>query len=256
MAQSSIAGTPVMPDYRLLPAGDTALVVEFGDRIDRRISARVLALARRFDEAGIAGVIETVPTFRSLMVHYDPLVLPAAALGARIAELMQGLQATEHAGRLWRLPACYDPRLAPDLDEVAARTGLSPAQVIERHSSITYYVYMLGFLPGQAYMGDLAPELALPRRQAPRLKIPAGSLAIATTMTCIFPRQTPCGWHLIARSPVALWEIAPRPRALLAPGDRVVFEPVSMREYQDLLAKAAAGTSSIAPSGATTEAAA
>src|SRR5262249_24021102 len=169
---------PVMPDYKVLPAGDTAVIVEFGETVDRRLSAAVLALAQRLDELRLDGIVETVPTFRSLMVQFDPLVLPAAALEARIGELMQGLRMTEKAGRLWRLPACYDVQLAPDLHDVAARTGLTPGQVVERHSALTYHVYMLGFLPGQAYMGDLPDELALARRVTPRQTIPAGSLAI------------------------------------------------------------------------------
>jgi KipI family sensor histidine kinase inhibitor len=128
--------------------------------------------------------------------------------------------------------------------------------VIERHSAVTYHVYMLGFLPGQAYMGDVPAELALARRESPRLKIPAGSLAIASAMTCIFPMETPCGWHLIGRSPVALWEGGPRPRALLAPGDKVSFAPLSLREYERLLAKAADGTLKIFPLDEAIEAAA
>jgi inhibitor of KinA len=237
----------VMPDYKVLAAGDTAIIVEFGETIDRRLSAAVLALAQRLDEARLDGVVEIVPTFRSLMVHFEPLVQPASALEARIGELMQGLRTIENAGRLWRLPACYDAQLAPDLDDVAARAGLRPRQLVERHSGQTYHVYMLGFLPGQAYMGDLPAELALPRRITPRQTIPAGSLAIAATMTCIFPQETPCGWHLIGRSPVALWEKHPHPGALLAPGDKVTFDPVSLREYERLAARAAEGALTIAP---------
>lgn len=237
-----------MPEFKVLPAGDTALVVEFGECVDRRLSARVLALARRLDEVRLEGVIETVPTFRSLMVHYDPLVLPAASLTAQIAALMEGLQVTESVSRLWCLPACYDAGFAPDLGEVAARAGLSRAQVIERHSAVTYHVYMLGFLPGQAYMGDLPPEFESRRRDTPRAKIPAGSLAIVANMTCIFPLETPCGWHVIGRSPVPLWQERPAPSALLAPGDQVSFAPVSLREYEVLLAKVAGGAFEIAPS--------
>jgi inhibitor of KinA len=240
-------------EYRLLPAGDTALSVEFGDRIDRQLSGRVLALARSLDAAKIAGVIECVPTFRSLMVYYDPLQVAFAALAARIDALVQGRDAagmvsSHSSGRAWRLPACYDASIAPDLADVAERANLKAADVVERHSAVTYHVYMLGFLPGQPYMGDVARELALPRRPSPRTKIPAGSLGIAMTMTCIFPAETPCGWHLIGRCPVALWDRKRSAAApLLQPGDRVMFTPVSLREYEGLLAKAANGELAFAP---------
>jgi inhibitor of KinA len=246
-----------MPAFKVLPAGDTALVVEFGESINRELSRHVLALAARLDALALEGVVETVPTFRSLMVHFDPLLLPAAALSARIGEVVQGLPPTAApAGRFWRLPACYHADLAPDLGDVAARAGLEPAQVVERHSAVTYHVYMLGFLPGQAYMGDLPCELVLGRRERPRPRIPAGSLAIASTMTCLFPLETPCGWHLIGRSPVPLWRRLPSPAALLAPADQVMFTPVSLREFEALQAKAAAGTLAIAPSELGVEAAA
>jgi inhibitor of KinA len=244
-------------DYRLLPAGDTALSVEFGDSVDRSLSALVLALARRLAEAKIPGVVECVPTFRSLMIYYDPLLLPYAALAARIGKLTQNLRAGETAGRSWRLPVCYDESVAPDLADVAARTTLTPAQVIELHSAARYHVYMLGFLPGQPYLGDVASELALSRRQSPRMKIPAGSVAIAMRMTCIFPAETPCGWHLIGRCPVPLWDFTRDAAApLLAPGDTVGFTPVSLREYEDLLARAAAGSLAVTPSNDIRDAAA
>src|SRR5260370_11906914 len=221
-----------MPEYKVLTAGDTALAMEFGDRVDRRLSAFVLALARRLDDIRLDGIIETVPTFRSLMVHYDPLVVPAAVLAAGIVELLDDLRIIELSSRRWRLPVCYDPQLAPDVGDVAARSGLTRDQVIERHASVTYHVYMLGFLPGFAYMGDLPAELVLARRETPRLRVPAGSAAIATTMSCVFPRESPSGWHVIGRSPVALWQGRPGAEgggtvgALLAPGDGVTFAPI------------------------------
>jgi inhibitor of KinA len=229
-----------MGEYRVLTAGDTALVIEFGDRVDRGLSRRVLALARRLDAVRPRGVIETVPTFRSLMVHYDPLVIAASDLIAQIDELVADLRMAEYDVRQWRLPVCYDAAFAPDLDAVAARAGLTPADVIERHAAVTYHVYMLGFLPGLAYMGDLPGELALPRRDTPRPGVAAGSVAIATTMTIIFPRESPTGWHVIGRSPVSLWrppaanDSATRGGALLAPGDRVSFAPVSRREFDEI----------------------
>jgi inhibitor of KinA len=256
-----------MPQYKVLTAGDTALVIEFGDRIDRRLSRFVLALARRLDETRPAGVVETVPTFRSLMVHYDPLVVAPADLTAHIDELMLDLRMAEYDAREWRLPVCYDAALALDLDEVAALTGVSAAQAIERHAAVTYHVYMLGFLPGLAYMGDLPAELALPRRRTPRPRAPAGSVAIATTMSIVFPRESPTGWYVIGRSPVPLW-CPPRvglPReagrgaggggtaagtsagALLAPGDKVTFAPVSLSEFEALAARAEAGAFEVMP---------
>jgi KipI family sensor histidine kinase inhibitor len=245
-----------MPQLKVLPVGDTALVVEFGNTIDRGLSARVLALAQRLKEERLDGIIETVPTFRSLMVHYDPLIAPYASLAARIVGLAEHAPPQEQSSRLWCLPVCYDAELGFDLGEVAARTGLTPAAVIERHSAITYHVYMLGFLPGQAYMGDLLGELALARRDTPRTRIPAGSLAVAARMTCIFPLETPCGWHVIGRSPVPLWQQEPIASALLAPGDKVSFTPVSMREYGVLSARASDGTLTIVPRQITVEAAA
>jgi KipI family sensor histidine kinase inhibitor len=247
-----------MPPYKVLTAGDTGLVIEFGDGVDRQLSAFVLALARRLNEARLEGITETVPTFRSLMVYYDPIVLASTALVARIVELMEGVKTSESAGRLWQLPVCYDCELAPDLGYVAARTGLTCAAVVERHAAVVYHVFMLGFLPGLAYLGDVPAELALPRREAPRTRIPAGSVAIAMSMSCIFPRETPCGLHLIGRSPVALWRQSPGAEfgALLAPGDRVIFAPISLREYEDLHAKAAAGKLVITPVDETRDAAA
>jgi inhibitor of KinA len=229
-----------MNGFRILPAGDTALVVEFGDAIDRRLNARVLALEHHLCAARLDGVIETVPTFRSLMIQFDPLVLPAAALTTRLIELAEKPPAPETVGCCWRLPVCYDAVFAPDLQEVADRTALSPAQLIEQHSAETYHVYMLGFLPGQAYMGDLPAGLTLPRRQTPRQAIAAGSIAIAMSLTCIFPRATPCGWHIIGRSPIPLFEVSQAPRALLAPGDTVCFTPISRREHDTLAAEIAA----------------
>ncbi|HLH98533.1 MAG TPA: 5-oxoprolinase subunit PxpB [Xanthobacteraceae bacterium] len=245
-----------MPQFKVLPAGDTALVVEFGETIDRNLSAQVLALAHRLKQEQPDGVIETVPTFRSLMIHYDPLIAPFASLSARIAALLKDTRPLLQPARLWSLPVCYEEEFGFDLSDVAARTGLSPADVIERHSSITYHVYMLGFLPGQAYMGDLPAEFDLRRRDTPRTRIPAGSLAVAARMTCIFPLETPCGWHVIGRSPVPLWRHGPAASALLAPGDKVSFTPVSMREYAALSARAIDGALEITPRDIAVEAAA
>lgn len=227
---------------RFLPCGDTALCVEFGDSIDRRVSALVLALADRVEAASIPGIVELVPTFRSLTIHYDPSVLQQAELRAKLAPLLPDLAPAGGAGRLWRIPACYDPSLSPDLAEVATRTGLTPQQVAERHSAATYHVYMVGFLPGYPYMGDLPPELALPRRENPRTKVPPGSIAIATTLTAVYTLESPGGWHLIGRTPAPLWDLRRDRPVVLQAGDKVVFRSIPLEEYDALLAQAAAGT--------------
>jgi len=173
-----------MTDYNVLAAGDTALIVDFGNQVDLSVSAKVLALAGRLNALKIDGVIETVPTIRSLSIYYEPLTVSANGLERQVADILEHLEEIPATGRTCDIPVCYDPELAPDLEQVASQCNLKPAQVVEIHSSRTYHVYMLGFLPGLAYLGDLPPELALPRRTTPRPKIPAGSLGIGGKLTC------------------------------------------------------------------------
>jgi inhibitor of KinA len=228
-----------MHDYRVRPAGDTALVIDFGNRIEIDLSNKVLALAQRLDALHLDGVLETVPTIRSLSVYYEPLTIPAAALEGHIIEILEDLRDVAVEGRHWQIPVCYDPQVAPDLAEVVERCKLTVDQVIELHSSATYHVYMLGFLPGLAYLGDLPERLMLPRRTTPRPRIPAGSLGMAAKMTCIFPMATPCGLHLIGRSPAALWDPNLENGALLAAGDKVRFIPVTLRDFERMQADGA-----------------
>ena len=216
---------------RFLSAGDRALVVEFGDAIDRRLSGAVLRLAASIAAAAIPGIVETVPTFRSLMVHYDPVLTTRAELERSIALLLDRAPKPNRNARLWHIPFCAEGEFAPDLAEVARLAGLSAEDVIARHSAVRYHVYMLGFLPGFPYLGDLPAELALPRRADPRLRVPAGSIAIATSLTAIYPFESPGGWHLIGTTPVRLFDLArPRP-ALLAAGDMVEFEAIDAAAF-------------------------
>src|SRR3984893_6395734 len=216
---------------RFLAAGDRALVVEFGDRIDQALSAEVLHLDASFGSSGLAGIVETVPTFRSLMVHYDPLVTTRADLEQAIASLLDREPGTRSTGTLWRVPVCYDGEFAPDLAEVARLTGLSPGEVVALHSGTRYHVYMLGFLPGFPYMGDLPAQLALPRRADPRLRVPAGSISIATSLTAIYPYESPGGWHLIGATPIRMFDPERPKPALFAPGDAVQFHPIDAAAF-------------------------
>lgn len=237
----SDASPAMAPRFRA--SGDTALVVEFGDRMDRQLSALVLNLFRRLEDAAIAGVVETVPTFRSLLVHYDPLVVRARELEARLTPLIEGLEAEAMGGQRWYFPTCYDgEEFAPDLADVARATGLSTADVVALHTDVDHLVYVIGFQPGQPYLGDLPACLELPRRTTPRIKVPAGSVAIATNQTCIYPQESPGGWHIIGRTAVPLFDPRRRSPVLLSPGDTVRFVAVGREVYDDMQAAAVEGS--------------
>ena len=216
---------------RFLSLGDSALAVEFGDAVNPQLSRAVLRLDRVLRARPPEGVVETVPTFRSLLVHYDPLATSRAQLERVIAELLDRDAGAASAGRLWRIPVCYEASFAPDLGDVSWLTGLAPAEIVARHSGVRYHVYMLGFLPGFPYLGDLPPELALPRRADPRLRVPAGSVSIATNLTAIYPYESPGGWHLIGATPVRLFDPAREPPALFAAGDAVLLDPIDADRF-------------------------
>jgi KipI family sensor histidine kinase inhibitor len=221
-------------NVRFLVSGDTAVVVEFGDRVDRELSERVLALSAAVHAANVRGVIECVPTYRSLMVLHDPLAISSAELIRRLESLLERSTRERQGARLWLIPASYDEPHAPDLAEVAERTGLSQDEVIALHTSAVFHVYMLGFVPGFPYMGDLPASLVLPRRTDPRVKVPAGSIAIAAGQTAVYPVESPGGWHLIGATPIRLFDVGWPEPALLAPGDKVRFARVTKSEFDEI----------------------
>ena len=232
---------------RIAPCGDCALSVFFGDTVDLRTNALVVALDERVANEGLEGVVETVPSFRALLIHYDPDRTSSRELSDAIAALVDGLEPKSSAGRLWRIPACYDPEIAPDLEEVAAETGLSPDDVVAIHSGETYHVYMIGFLPGYPYMGDLPEALALPRKTDPRLSVPIGSVAIAERMTAVYPLSSPGGWRLIGRTPIPIYDPRRRDPFLLSPGDKVCFTPIGLKEHHAFEALVERGAFEISP---------
>src|SRR6516162_6214741 len=226
---NSVAGKPTK--VRFLSAGDRALVVEFGNRVDRKLSEDVLRLNAAIRSRALEGVIETVPTFRSLMIHFDPLVITRGRLELSIEGLLGDDSGSQIDTRFWHIPVCYEGELAPDLVEVAQLTGLTPSDVVAMHSGTIYHVYMLGFLPGFPYLGDLPAELSLPRRADPRVRVPPGSIAIATSLSAIYPYESPGGWHLIGTTPLRLFDLDHPKPALLAPGDAVLFQAVDRTHY-------------------------
>lgn len=249
MAREGLAtglGTQASMAVRFLSAGDRALVVEFGDRVDPELSEEVLRLDARLRLKPLPGVVETVPTFRSLTLYYDPLATSRTHLEPAVRSLLGRRGHERRNARLWHIPICYEAPFAPDLDEVAHLLGLAPEEVASRHSAPQYRVYMIGFLPGFPYLGDLPPELALPRRADPRVKVPAGSVAIATNLSAIYPYESPGGWHLIGATPIPLFDPARSPPALLAAGDGVRFAPIEAAAFRAIREAAAADGHQIA----------
>ncbi|MCG5245849.1 5-oxoprolinase subunit PxpB [Methylorubrum extorquens] len=226
---------------RLLPCGDTAFTIEFGSGIDARLSARVLALDTALVERALPGVLETVPTYRSLTVHLDPLRVDPAELGRTVLALAGELLAAIPAPRLWRIPVVYGGPFGIDLDAVAAHHGLTPEAVIARHSAPEYRVAMIGFLPGYAYLEGLDPGLALSRRPSPRPVTPAGTISIGGAQALVASIAAPSGWHLLGRTPEKTFVPERDPVFLLRPGDRVRFVPTPAERWDALAAAAEAG---------------
>jgi KipI family sensor histidine kinase inhibitor len=231
----------MLPVPRLLVSGDSAIVVEYGDGIDARVNARVRLLHHALGAAPHAGILETVPTYRSLMVHYDPLALSHQAVEQVILAASDRLpEEIQEAVRTVEIPVLYGGGAGPDLDEVAALAGLSAQEVIDLHASVHYLVFMLGFMPGFAYLGGLPPRIATPRLSTPRTLVPAGSVGIAGAQTGIYPTESPGGWRLIGRTPVRLFDPRQSPPTLLEAGDRVRFVPVTPPAYETVVREVAA----------------
>ncbi|WP_232629312.1 5-oxoprolinase subunit PxpB [Methylobacterium sp. Leaf118] len=226
---------------RLLACGDTAFTIEFGDRIDPALSARVRALDAALAERPPPGLVETVPTYRSLTVHLDPLIADPEATGRAVLALAGATQASAAPERLWHIPVVYGGAFGIDLAAVADHHGLSPGAVIERHAAPEYRVAMIGFLPGYAYLEGLDPALALSRRPHPRPSTPAGTISIGGAQALVASIAAPSGWHLLGRTPVKSFLPGRDPVFLLRPGDRLRFVPIAAGQWDALAAAAKAG---------------
>ena len=210
------------PGSGIRDAGDSALLLVLEPVIDPAVNARAIGIAKVIASERIAGVRDVIPTYRSVAVHFDPLATDVDQLRAALRRAAQSAS-TAREGALIEIPTAYGGENGPDLEEVAAFAGLTPEQVVERHSSQEYRVFMLGFLPGFAYMGIVEDTIAAPRKPTPRTRIPAGSVGIAGRQTGIYPRQSPGGWQLIGRTGLQIFDPWREPASLFAPGDRVRF---------------------------------
>lgn len=233
----------IYPEPRFLPAGDAAIVVELGDAISPAINRRVRTLSLALESGSVPGVVDFLPTYRSVLVYYDPLSASPDALQSQIARLLQAPDADAAANpRIVRIPTLYGGDMGPDIGFVASNAGISEQEVIAIHSAADYLVYMMGFSPGFAYLGGLDARLTTPRLESPRTQIPAGAVGIAETQTGVYPIASPGGWQLIGRTPLRLFDPARQPPALLAAGDYVRFTPLADRaEYDALLRQVNAG---------------
>jgi inhibitor of KinA len=218
------------------PLGDQAVTVTLGETIDEPTHRLVRAAVARMDGARLAGVVELVPAFVSITVHYDPAVVgtdaPYERIVGELKEILADLRAEAlPPPRVVDIPVCYGGDLGPDLDDVASRHGLSADEVVSIHSSGDYLVYMVGFMPGFAYLGGLSDRIATPRRSSPRTAVPAGAVGIGGQQTGVYPMVSPGGWNLIGRSPRKIFDIARDEPSLLSAGDRVRFRPISRADF-------------------------
>lgn len=223
-----------MDAIRFLPCGDSAVTVEFGNRIDDQLNGAVHAFASAVEALGHPAIREVVPTYRSATVHYLPHLLEYAALVQLLRPLTETQGGAGPFGAPVEIPVLYGGPWGPDLEEVAAHCGMTPEQVIAAHSAPCYRIYMLGFTPGFPYLGGMDPRLATPRRKEPRIRIPAGSVGIAGSQTGVYPIESPGGWQLIGRTPLRLFDLGSDPPVLLQAGRSIRFVPIDEPTYHRL----------------------
>jgi inhibitor of KinA len=224
---------------RLSPLGDAALYAEFTEGLDLEVNRSLQALAAALRARELPWIRDVVPALCGIALHFDA---EHAALPANVQEeceklLHEAFKSAgkfENAGRKVELPVCYDPSFGLDSAEVATRLKIPAEKVAQLHAASEHLVLMMGFSPGQPYIGGLDARLALPRRATPRTRVPAGSVAIANAQTAVYSYETPGGWNIIGRTPLTLFDPAREPASLFAPGDRVRFVPISLEEFRRL----------------------
>lgn len=225
-------------DYTIRTAGDSALLIAFEQAIKPEINQRIKGLLQLMKEQPIEGVLDIIPAFASLLLTYDPRIISYSSLSKRLSKLLKlNIKTKDGQHRILEIPVCYDGDYGPDLDFVAQHAGLSKEEVIHRHSSRDYLIYMLGFLPGFPYLGGLDEAIHTPRLDNPRLSIEAGSVGIGGNQTGIYPISSPGGWQLIGRTPVKTYDPSRKTPILFEAGDYIRFKPISQEEF-DAIEKA------------------
>lgn len=227
--------TPITDGARFQPASDQSLLICFGDKITLDANQRVRRLLALLEAKPVAGIRNLHPAYCSLLVDFDALQLSYGELEAILRDYLDRLDDVPlPEQRELGIPTCYGGEFGPDLNDVAALHGLTPAQAIELHASVTYLVYFLGFVPGFAYLGELPEALATPRLATPRRSVPAGSVGIAGSQTGVYPFATPGGWRLIGRTPIPMFRPNRSNMSFLSIGDRVRFMPIAAARFAEL----------------------
>ncbi|MFV0491276.1 MAG: 5-oxoprolinase subunit PxpB [Pseudorhodobacter sp.] len=232
---------------KILPCGDSALSFQLGEDIDDETNARVIALAAALAIDRPRGILEIVPTYRSLLVQYDPEVIRGAALETLLLTRFSGLRQGRETGRRWSVPVVYGGQTGQDLEEIARLKGISPQEVMALHSGAEFRVYMIGFQPGFTYLGGLPEALHCPRLAQPRQSIAAGAVGIGGQQANINSVAGPSGWRYLGWTPLVSFDPAREDPFLFRAGDRICFRPVDMEEAKDLAARIATGKTVIVP---------
>lgn len=234
--------TPGLP-YRIFPLGDAAITIDYGNCIDETLNNEVIARFHQLQQEPLQGMIEAVPAYSSLTIHYDMAALKKKMplhqttfewMRQQLEErLHQHVQQDQQTGRLLNIPVCYDETFATDIQQLAAANNISVDEVIQIHSSRKYKVYMLGFLPGFPYMGELDERIAMPRKAQP-VNITEGSVGIAGKQTGIYPLSSPGGWQIIGRTPFKLFDLTRDEPTLLKAGDTVQFYSITTNDFYEI----------------------
>lgn len=220
-----------LPLPQVVPAGDAALLLIFAEEISLEVNARVRALAKTLGEKAVPGILESVVAYATLLVHYDPLRLSFEQVKAEVLQLAAATATvSDEEARLVEIPTVYGGAYGPDLPFVAQYHKMTEEEVLRIFNEATYVVYMLGFAPGNPYLGGLPPQLAMPRLESPRKRVPAGTVAIANQAN-IYSLTSPGGWHWLGRTPIKMFDPSREPPTYLQAGDRVKFIPISEEEY-------------------------
>lgn len=219
------------PTYRIM--GDRALLVELGDEISPSVNRKVRELFITLERHSIDGLVEAVPSYRSLLIVYNPQKITFSALRETLDDLQKTMDPSQiPEPKTMKIPVVYGGEYGPDLAWVARYHGIAPEEAIIRHTGNIYQVYMIGFTPGFAYMGELPENIATPRRETPRTAVPAGSVGIAQSQTGIYPVESPAGWQIIGQTPLRLFDETNWPPALLEMGDSIQFFPIKEEEME------------------------